>query len=44
MFTNNSACFIFIFHAIKDGKLKEGNEPVWEVDVIIEVENDMARG
>ena len=36
--------FIFIFHATKDGKFKGGNELAHEVDVIIEVENGMARG
>lgn len=36
--------FIFIFHATKDGKFKGGNELAHEVDVIIEVENGMAKG
>ena len=33
-----------VFHATKDGKFKGGNELAHEVDVIIEVENGMARG
>lgn len=36
--------FIFIFHATKDGKFKGGNELAHEVDVIIEVENGLAKG
>ena len=36
--------FIFIFHATKDGKFKGGNELAHEVDVIIEVENGIAKG
>ncbi|MDA9151725.1 DNA repair protein RadA [Schleiferiaceae bacterium] len=35
-------CFVFIFHATKDGKFRGGNELAHEVDVIIEVENKMA--
>lgn len=36
--------FIFIFHATKDGRFKGGNELAHEVDVIIEVENGLAKG
>ena len=36
--------FIFVFHSTKDGKFKGGNELAHEVDVIIEVENGLAKG
>lgn len=36
--------FLFIFHATKEGKFRGGNELAHEVDVIIEVENGLAKG